>query len=65
MKTTVIEHFNSILFYMSRPANKQRTYQSINIFHIIHCINRPSIAGLRQRCDIEHAHPKPPTNNKA
>ena len=26
----VMEHFNSILFYKSGPANKQYSYQSIN-----------------------------------
>ena len=31
MNTTIMEHFNSILFHKSRPANKQRTYQSINL----------------------------------
>ena len=31
MKTIVMEHFNSILFYKSEPAGKQLTYQSINV----------------------------------
>ena len=30
VKIIVIEHFNIILFRKSGPANKQRTYQSIN-----------------------------------
>jgi hypothetical protein len=29
MNTTVMEHFNSILFHKSRSANTQHTYQSI------------------------------------
>ena len=29
VKTIVMEHFNSILFYKSGPANKQHTNQSI------------------------------------
>jgi hypothetical protein len=30
VKTIVLEHFNSILFHKSGPANKQHTNQSIN-----------------------------------
>jgi hypothetical protein len=31
VKTMVMEHFNSTLFHKSGPANKQNTYQSINL----------------------------------
>ena len=30
VNTIVMEHFNSILFHKSEPANKQQTYQIIN-----------------------------------
>jgi len=30
VNTIVTEHFNSIFFHKSGPANKQHTYQSIN-----------------------------------
>ena len=29
---TLMEHFNSILFHKSGPANKEHTYQSVNQF---------------------------------
>ena len=47
----VMEHFNSIPFNKSGPANKQHTYQSINqsILAYVICISALHIQNIHQR----------------
>ena len=54
VNTIVMEQLNSILFHMSRPANKQHIYQSIidykiymYIFKRVHCSTTEAVIALQ------------------